>query len=63
MYFLCKYSGLRIDRRNGIQMERDVKNRFSGTAIVAFKNAEDYGMAIKTDLQSVSPLVKNKIIV
>lgn len=55
MIFRCTYLGLRIDRLNGVQMERDGKNRFSGTAIVAFKHSEDYEMAIKTDLSPVSP--------
>lgn len=49
------YSGLRIDRLNGVQMELDRKNRFSGTAILAFKHSEDYEKAIKIKLLSINP--------
>lgn len=52
--FLLTQSGLRIDNSNGVQMERDDKGRFNGTAILAFKYVEDFEIAIKTDLSSIS---------
>lgn len=52
MIFLTANIGLRID---GVQMERNAKGLFKGTAIVAFQHPEEYEMAIKTDLSSVHP--------
>lgn len=46
-----------IDKANGVQMELDAKNRFTGLAYIAFKNARDYELALRIDLSSVSKWV------
>lgn len=48
------YSGLEIDRKNGIQMEHDHKSRKNGTAFVEIKNAADYDVALKADLKDTN---------
>lgn len=48
------FQGLSIDRKNGIQIERDDKNRFTGVAYVAFNDPEDLKIALKTDFTSVN---------
>lgn len=44
--------GLCIDRDNGVQMEKDKKNRNTGVAFVEFKNRDDYDKAKKVKLRS-----------
>lgn len=46
-----------IDKANGVQMDFDAKNRFTGLAFIAFKNAGDYELALRINLSSVSKWV------
>lgn len=45
------FSGLEIDRKHGVQLERDHKKRNNGNALIEFKNASECDIALSANLR------------